>query len=349
MPQPLLQRYSQPILLPDQPWEKGGRLFPVSAFVDQVSNELLLYYMLRFRGRPLDNALCLARSTDGMHWRKPDLNAGTNIVMRGAGNLNDWGEFFPTSILLDDLARDPQQRWKMIYWDRPDPAMDSGICLATSADGIRWQPLYQRPIITGANDAASMIGMFPGAKTPLAEGTHFIHQQTFKHNPALPTERDNLKHLHRAISIWQCKAFDGRWLGPVRILEPDGMDAPDLQFYWLTAFKTPAGAYGGFLNCHHTIDQTMDVQLVSSRDGWTWQRELNREPILPLGPRGSFDCGLVSAMGHPVSWEDKVLVFYQGRPTVHDGKMRYPGDPEVEPGIGVAEFSPDFWQFVTTN
>jgi len=284
-----------------------------------------------------------------MHWRKPDLNAGTNIVMRGAGNLNDWGEFFPTSILLDDLARDPQQRWKMIYWDRPDPAMDSGICLATSADGIRWQPLYQRPIITGANDAASMIGMFPGAKTPLAEGTHFIHQQTFKHNPALPTERDNLKHLHRAISIWQCKAFDGRWLGPVRILEPDGMDAPDLQFYWLTAFKTPAGAYGGFLNCHHTIDQTMDVQLVSSRDGWTWQRELNREPILPLGPRGSFDCGLVSAMGHPVSWEDKVLVFYQGRPTVHDGKMRYPGDPEVEPGIGVAEFSPDFWQFVTTN
>ncbi|MCF7687685.1 MAG: hypothetical protein K9M98_11865 [Cephaloticoccus sp.] len=335
----LLQRSVQPIIHPDQTWEKGGRIFPVAAFADPVTDELLLYYMLRFPGRPLDNVLCLARSKDANSWTKPDYGSGTNIVMRGCGNANDWGEFFPTSIIRDEHEPESGKRWKMIYWDCPDPAIQSGICLATSPDGVQWDRLHTRPVITGANDAASMIDMHPGAKTPFGAGTHFIHQQTFKHNPALPTDRDNLKQLHRAISVWQCEDFAGRWLGPVRILEPDADDAADLQFYWLAAFKTPNGGYGGFLNCHHTIDQTMDVQLVSSSDGWSWTRENDRVPILPLGSRGQFDCGLVSVITQPVRWRERDLVFYQGRPTVHDGKPRYPADPQPSPGIGLAEFS----------
>ncbi len=145
--------------------------------------------------------------------------------------------------------------------------------------------------------------------------------------------------------MWQCEHFDGRWIGPIRILEPDDKDAPDVQFYWLTAFKTPSGGYGGFLNIHHTIDQTMDVQLVSSRDGWSWTRENDRDPILPLGPRGQFDCGLVCGICQPVIWKDRVLVFYQGRPTVHDGKPHYPDANLPEPGVGLAEFSPDILAF----
>jgi len=338
----LLSRSTQPILLPDQPWEMGGRISPVAAFTDEFSGDLLLYYFLRGRGGPLENALCLARSSDGVNWDKPDYGSGDNIVMRSSGNENIWGEFSPSSIICDEHELDAGQRWKLIYWDCPDPKLGPGICLATSPDGVRWNRLHNHPIITGANDAASLIDMFPGAKTPFKEGTHFIHQQTFKYNSNLPTERDNLKHMHRAISIWQCEKFDGRWIGPVRILEPDADDAPDLQFYWLTAFKTPSGIYGGFLNCHHTIDQTMDVQLVSSKDGWSWTRENDRDPVLPLGPRGLFDCGLVSGISQPVIWRDRVMVFYQGRPTVHDAQPRYPDEEsQPNPGIGLAQFSPD--------
>ena len=54
-------------------------------------------------------------------------------------------------------STDPAQRWKMVYWDRPDPSMSPGICLAASADGLEWEPLFGRPIITNANDAMSMI------------------------------------------------------------------------------------------------------------------------------------------------------------------------------------------------
>jgi hypothetical protein len=85
----------------------------------------------------------------------------------------------------------------------------------------------------------------------------------------------------------------------------------------------------------------MDVQWVRSRDGWTWSRELERRPLLGLGARGRFDCGLVMVAAQPVLWQDRVLVFYNGRATVHDGRLHHPEDPPPEPvqGIGLAEFS----------
>lgn len=342
-PDPLpIRRSSAPILSQDQPWEAGAFFTAVAVFADQAAHQLLLYYAVRFRDRSLDNVLCLAQSDDGREWRKPDCGDGTNIVMRSAGRQNDWGMFSPNTILHEPEDPDSAQRWKMLYWDRPDAAMPSGYCLAVSADGRSWKPLHDRPVITGANDAGSLIGLWPGIRTPCHAGSHLILQQTLRHNPALPTERDNLKHLHRQISVWQCEQFTGRWTGPVQVLGPDAADAPDLQFYWLAPFKTPAGIYGGFLNCHHTLDQTMDVQLVSSRDGWSWTREHHRRPILPLGPVGRFDCGMVSVLAAPVPWADRWLVFYNGRATVHDGRPHRPDRPLPEPpnGIGVAEFAP---------
>ena len=60
----LLSRSTQPVLLPDQPWEEGGRISPVATFIDESSGDLLLYYLLRSSERALANALCLARSND---------------------------------------------------------------------------------------------------------------------------------------------------------------------------------------------------------------------------------------------------------------------------------------------
>ena len=87
----------------------------------------------------------------------------------------------------------------------------------------------------------------------------------------------------------------------------------------------------------------MDVQLMSSPDGWSWQRELDRAPLVPLGKRGRFDCGMVHLAASPVVWQDKVLLYYNGRATVHDHQQRYPDDPLPQPaaGIGLVELNPD--------
>lgn len=336
----LLNRSTKPVIEPDQAWEAGALLSAVCAHVDEAHGELLLYYLIRYRDRPVDNVLCIARSRDGRAWSKPDCGDGTNIVMRSSGHSCNWGIFMPTAIFKDELEENPDLRWKVVYWDRPDPSMPAGICLAASGDGTSWTSLHQRPIITNANDAMSMIDSYAEGQSPLGSGNYFIYQQTWKHNPSLPTDRDNLKGIHRRISIWTAGEFEGTWVGPVVVLEPDAEDDPFIQFYWLTPFRTRSGAYGGLLNCHHTSDQTMDVQLVRSQDGWTWSRENQRKPILELGEPGRFDCGMVVAAARPIDWNGKTLLFYNGRSTVHDGQLRYPKSeaPMSSPGIGLAEF-----------
>lgn len=338
----LIRRSDGPVLTLDRPWEDGQALSAISALQDPGSDDLLLYYLVLNRTDPLKNVLCLARTNDGIHWTKPDLGQGTNIVMKSSGRTTDWGTFMPTSVLHDPAEKDPAYRWKMIYWDRIHPDLPAGICLARSPDGIGWTPCRDVPVVTGANDAQSAVLENPAAATGLHASPVRIYQQTWRFNPGLPTDRDNLKALHRVISIWNADEFNGRWVGPTLILEPNGADAPDLQFYWMTPFQTPSG-YGGLLNCHHTGDQTMDIQLVSSRDGWTWQRELGQKPLLPLAEPGRYDCGMVFAVSQPVSWQGRTLLFFNARASVHDHQPRYPDQPLPEPahGIGLAEFTPN--------
>ncbi|MBN1553683.1 MAG: hypothetical protein JXA11_02975 [Phycisphaerae bacterium] len=337
----LLKRSLRSIIVPENDWEKDANYFAVSAFVDRQAEELLLYYLVRFDDEPLRNVLCIARSRDGESWSRPDRGDGTNIIMRASNNKPGWGEFMPATILNDEKESDPGRRWKMLYWDRPDPDMPAGMCLAVSADGLHWNPLLPRPVITGFNDAMSMIQAVANYPIPGKSAAYYIYQQTWKYNPDLPIDRDNLKGKHRRISIWSSGGFGGGWTGPTTILEPDENDAPDTQFYWLTPFRIASGGYGAFLNCHHTIEQTMDVQLVSSEDGWSWKRENDRKPLLDLGRKGQFDAGIVYATAQPVLWKGNVLVFYNGRFAVHDDTPRHPDTPPPIPaaGIGIAEFS----------
>jgi len=344
----LLSRTTHPILPLDKPWEAGGRPAAVAVLpeseegepnpAESATDQLRLYYMVLFGDDPGRNLLCLARSRDGYQWDKPDLGDGTNVVMRATGLTCDWGVFMATRVFRDALEDDAGKRWKMVYWERLSAEVRPGICTATSLDGLRWTPRVGRPAITNANDAMSVMPTKPGLDQPLREGRYLLYQQTWKYNPSLPRERDNLKGMHRRVSVWTGSDF-AHWTGPITVLEPDTDDPADIQFYWLSPFHTDTG-YGGLLFCHHTTEQHMDVQLVTSPDGWAWRRELDRQPLLPTGERGAWDCGLVNAWAAPVRWQGKVLLLYNGRATVHDGQPRYPGDPSTDPGIGVAELDP---------
>lgn len=334
----LISRSQNPILAGDKDWERGGILSATGAFTEDEGDAIRLYYRISFPEAPLRNVLCLARSSDLETWEKPDLGDGTNIVMRGSGNEVGYGTFMTCRILRNDLDRTATNPWTMLYWDRLTAHREPGFCLATSSDGIHWTPISRHPFITSANDAASLIEARKECITPLGKASHYVYQQTWKYNPALPKDRDNLKGLHRRISIWRAGSLSGPWRGPISILEPDESDPLDTQFYWLSPFPLGNG-YGGLLHCHHTVDQTMDVQLIVSEDGWSWQRALNRSPLLGLGERGRFDCGMVSAWAMPIRWKNRVLLFYSGRATVHDGQARYSQGSTPEPGIGIAEFS----------
>jgi len=332
-----ITRTTSPILPLDKPWEREGTAAVITVLPD---NDILrMYYRVAFRNKPANNHLCVAFSKDGYTWQKPDLGDGHNIVMRSTGLRCRWGVFMPTRILFDPHDPRPEHRWKMVYWERPTAHSVAGICLAVSPDGYHWSPISDRPVIKGMNDAMSMIDVRSQVLNPIPESKYIIYQQTWKYNPDLPCARDNLKGMHRRISLWTATSFNDRWRGPVTILEPDAEDPPDVQFYWLTPFHRQSD-YGGLLFCHHTGNQSMDIQLVTSDDGWLWQRANNRQPILPVGAPGGFDCGMVTTIAPPVLWHGTTFLYYAGRATVHDGALRYPDATAPDPicGIGLATF-----------
>ncbi|MBT3381778.1 MAG: hypothetical protein HN742_05525 [Lentisphaerae bacterium] len=335
-------RSETPLLLADKPWEEGGILRAISVMPDVEEGRIRLYYLTWHRDDFTKNALCVAYTSDGFAWEKPDLGEGHNVVMRGSGRKLNWGCFFPQQVIHDPLEQDPALRWKMVYWDQPGTASPYGICFAASPDGFAWTPLSDYPAITNVNDGSCLIATHREGPCPWLKSNYLLYQQTWKYNPDLPVERDNLKNIHRRISLWASESIHGKWIGPIVVLEPDKDDPPDLQFYWLTAFHMKEG-FGGFLSCHHTIDQTMDIQLVTSVDGWTWERRNGRRPILPLGALGQFDCGIVSSISGPMRIGDKVYMLYIGRARAHDQKLRYPEleCPDPAAGIGIAELDSD--------
>ncbi|MBT3273699.1 MAG: hypothetical protein HN368_11120 [Spirochaetales bacterium] len=344
----LIERSLVPVLPIDQSWEAGANLiYSITAINEPDTGLIRMYYLVRNSVKK-EGLLCIARTSDGIVWEKPDLGDGTNIIMRGFGDCS-WGVFLPKRIIYDEVEENPAARWKMLYWDCPGvdgsglkgPSENgqAGLCMAVSADGLSWSRRGEGPFICSANDAASFVQVNPRAEAGPMPAAFLLYQQTWRYNPDLPQERDNLKSMHRQISIWTAMSFSPRvfsdgWVGPTTILSPDEKDPDDLQYYWMSAFHTDYG-YGGLLNCHHTGSQVMDVRQIKSRDGWSWEFMNDREPLIPVGEAGRFDCGMVSAISPPVKSDGKTLIFYNGRSTVHDHTLKYPDQPEPDPSSGI--------------
>lgn len=237
------------------------------------------------------------------------------------------------------LHVDPgSQRLRLYYLalHREHP-LDNVLCIAESGDGRCWvKPDMGNGtnIVMTSSGHETGWGVFmptrilyePEETNPAWRWKMVLWERPIAETPAgicLAVSENGLRwsHLHQR---------------PITILEPDTDDPSDLQHYWMSPYPTRSG-YGGLLLCHHTLDQTMDVQRVTSRDGWSWERADGRRPLLPWGKRGRFDSGMITATSMPCRFGERVLLPYNGRSTVHDQQQRFPEDGPIPPGVGLVE------------
>ena len=80
----------------------------------------------------------------------------------------------------------------------------------------------------------------------------------------------------------------------------------------------------GFLNVFHKAINTMDVQLVYTRDGYSWLRLNKGQPLLTSGPPGSWDQCQATIMSHPIQRGDEIYIFHGGLQSHHDWWMSRP-------------------------
>ncbi len=215
-------------------------------------------------------------------WLTPD---GLTVVLDGEDSRQN-------HVGQPQVLRLPDGRWRMYYYhhERGWGRNAYVYTIAESEDGLRWHvPHHDRPVLI----AHRMSNPPPASEAArLAEKAQRTNDATFTYwNPsrgcyelysqwfldAIPERRvaeDNCPDFNRMIQ--RRVSADGlTWSAPELVIQADDQDPWDQQFYHL-AVQYHEGWLIGSLG-HYRVEnaqQTMDIELVFSRDGRQWERPL---------------------------------------------------------------------------
>ena len=280
-----------------------------------------------------------AQSRDGIHWEKPALGilkengSDTNIVFGDP----EFGSVHSGFVFLDPFEKNPEQRYKMIFNHRTSDFLRYEI--ASSPDGIHWTPWEELPrfgwLGPQAGDVMTIwvepevhiyrlntrhprmifVAEHPGDPfLPSASEAKPGEQSSFI-RPSYPEDfsRQNKRRVFRTES-----ANLLNWTDPKPLIVPDDrLDNIDDAFYGMTQMRI-GDAWVGFLHVLHMTENTMDVQLLFSRDGNHFQRILPGQPWLETGDPGDWDQFMVNVYGPPVVVGDEIYLYYGGASNHHD-------------------------------
>ncbi len=304
---------SNPVLVPEKPWE-GSTVYLYGTVLPGGDGSGCRMWYHSWAGG--EYHILYATSPDGLHWTKPDLGLvpfdGTtqnNILIRRTKEDHN------PQVIYTPWESAPERCYKLINWDygrTPPNNMVSGYYGACSADGIHWTDAPKNPIL---RDPVGDVGNF----TWDAHGERYI---------GYPKQFTDVRGFRRrCVGFAETKNFEA-WPAGTLVLTPDEYDdrwatqpGQHTDFYGLCGFAYES-QYLGFLWVFRITaagdDGPVFVELVSSRDGVHWTRqEAPRPPVLPLGPAGAWDGGMIYTANHPLVEGDTVKLYYGGFDATH--------------------------------
>ncbi len=329
-----LQRRGEPLLEPQEPWE--GRViytYGGPLLAETSGRGYRLYYTAFGRKMGDQSHVCLATSADGIHFERPRLG---NFEFEGDTNNNIVYQFpdhtiAATSIAWDGADTDLRRRMKMIFTVEGDSPYDCMIQAACSHDGRKFATVPVGPISPIRSDTPNNLVHDP------VDGSWVIFCR-----PGF---------IDRRIARISAGQFEGPYCRPELILEPDAQDGPQVQFYGMPVMLYE-GWWLGFLMIYRTESEDLDrnkmrgwmeVELAFSRNGWAWHRVPGRPLLLPRGPEGSWDSGMVfCAQGIVTLPDDRLMMAYTGTQCNH-------GDENYAAGIGAATLRRDGFVSLTAS
>ena len=302
---------ANPILKPDQPWDKQGKASSAMMFSDGVWWDPALQRFRMWYMGGLFGSTCLAESRDGVHWTKPpqDVEPGTGVVVRGRRDSS--------TVWRDYNENDPQRRYKMIT-AVVEPKKPWHLVLRESPDGIHWS-------------------------APVASSPRCGDRTTFFYNPfrkvwvlslrngGIPRARNYREHADLIKALAWNAGDVVPWVGADRLdphnpdpqyhaIEPQlyNLDAVAYESLMLGQFSVWQGPENG--TCAKLgIHKRNEVLLGFSRDGFHWDRP-DRRPFLEVNPvKDAWNWGNVqSAGGGCLVVGDKLYIYFSGRSLSRD-------------------------------
>ena len=348
---------ANPVLVSEHPWE-GVEVYLYGTVLYDAAEETFKMWYFAW-GPAIHGRGCYATSKDGIHWVKPKLGL---IDFQGSTANNITKLFHVLGVIDQPGDPNPARRYKALVGRRG----------FFSRDGLHWEAPTESKNIPGDIVEDNVI---PICYDELG-GRYVAFGKV---------NRESGKHLRRSVSVAFSKDFLN-WTTAKTVLIPDARDdelavkrTADLrdrvsffeedqslrnaQFYGMCAFPYQ-GMYCGLLwvldasgwkpgvkklSAVGLEDGPVQVELVSSRDLLHWNRVANRELLIPVGPKGSWDAGIIFTVNWPIVVGDEIWIYYGGIEHTHGHPLfdstvnKDKQYPELKSGIGLATLRLDGW------
>jgi hypothetical protein len=290
---------SDPLVLPDRPWEQAGIGYTSGTY--KKDGKYVMHY----------HSYCIAESSDGFNWTKPDLglvesqgSKNNNIIYTGPGSSGH---------IFEDPAAPASERFKLagvraaLYYPHRFDKGGSPVPLGNEQEQSK--RFEQQDSLRGKYQGTwgQLKGFLTGAVSP--DGLHWRPIE----KPLLAewVDGDNIVHYDKSLGkyvgylrfhvagrrcVGRSETDDFRNFKPEKVvLQADALDPPDTSIYHhaYTAYPGREDLHLMFPSMYHQSRDNMDIQLAVSHDGFHWIRPDRKTPIIANGAPGSDDGGCI--------------------------------------------------------
>jgi hypothetical protein len=198
----------------------------------------------------------------------------------------------------------------------------AGLSIAFSPNGIDWTPYESNPLLSNWGSDVEILTFDPvdckyilfGRADSKWGGYHPDFDQWFA--PVWPGQPAGIWGTRRC--VYRLESEDCfNWSEPELIFDPGPDDNLEDAHYGFVPWRVDE-MHLGILNILHEVDNTVDMELLYSRNGRNWQRFANRQPLIRRGEAGSYDHLDVETPNQPLVMGDEVWIYYGGARVHHD-------------------------------
>ncbi len=288
---------SDPIMVPDRPWERDG-LGSVGSFYHQDGR-----YVMYYRAEP--GGLCKAESDDGINWTKPELGA---VEFEGSKRNNIVGDYYR---VFEDPAASPAERFKAVGGEggmylRERDREGNLVKLTVDEEAVARMGGPENPSRNDILQLQELLkedyqgrwgqlkAFLTGAVSP--DGLHWTDLE----KPLLEefVDGDNVVfydeklgkyvgylrfHVAGRRCVGRSESDDFRTFTPEQLMVlTDPQDPPDTSFYnhGYTRYPGRDDLHLMFLSLYSQSKATKDIQLAVSHDGINWNRPDRETPLI---------------------------------------------------------------------
>lgn len=313
---------SRPLINPTEPWEGNSAYIYGTVLKDEPAGSGYRMWYTSYIDK--NYFLCYATSKDGIKWVKPKLgliefngNKQNNICKIGGGTL-----------VYDPLDKDASKRYKLMTFEG---GKKFGYGVHFSPDGFTWTEYPGNPVLpygdvsTVAYDKNKGLFIATTKQRMLLSNTSVTSGKNDR--AAFVSVSKDFIHWtapEAPGSLWTI-AVEGDHYDDMLVMSKGGIES---NIYGMPVYPYE-GIYIGFpwafdINTYNngefavTGDGKIQPQLASSRDLRHWSRP-NREPILPLGPAGSWDDGTLYTSSTLQVFDKEMSMYYGAMNLPHGG------------------------------